>query len=247
MSGIVSGVARVVTERASRRAPDRYQVARWSVATLIVVFLDLWWGWPLQAIDRLVMSWAIAPDSPWRPLLHVPDGVGLRALTAPLLVLLALALRWRSGRWRPLFLTLSAILMVNLVIGSLKILVGRGAPRTGSAELFMGDMAWPSGHAANIAMTAALAVYLVEAYGGWHLRPSQRVVAMGLPVALMCTASVILGYHWVTDLVAGVAVGLLVAIGVRNLDADLPAERPVPIVRRTDLTEGRPDRRLTAA
>ena len=165
-----------------------------------------------------VRSWAIAPNSPYRHVLLIPDSVGLRALTAPVLAVVAAALSWRTRRWRPLALAGLAVFVVNLVVGVIKLSVGRGSSILGNPNLFVGGMMWPSGHAANITMTMSMLLYLLRTYGGQRSGRRTIVAAMTIPSAILCAASLTLGFHWLSDLLAGIIVGLLVALGVIRCD-----------------------------
>lgn len=204
----------------SRSVSNRWSAQRLAVTVplmmvlaLIVIFLGLVAG-PLKTLDIEVRQWAVAPRSAWRGPLLVPDTIGRRFLTAPLLVAFAAILAWRSGRWRPIALAGAAILALNVFVGLIKIGVGRGSSILQNPDLFVGGMMWPSGHASNIAMTMAVALYLLRTYEHW--RPSPRVMAAFVfaPSLIMCSASIALGFHWLSDLVAGLIAGLLVAYGV---------------------------------
>ncbi|MEZ5406594.1 MAG: phosphatase PAP2 family protein [Acidimicrobiales bacterium] len=185
---------------------------------LAIIFVDLWLGGPLRRLDVALANRAIALDSPWRGPLLIPDGVGLRAVTAPALVVIAGGLGWRIRSWRPVVVSLAAILLVNLTVGVMKLGFGRGLPRDDNPELFIGGVMWPSGHAANISMTMAMLIFLFSRYRGIILSPRAKAVTLAVPTSIMCSASIICAYHWLTDLIAGVAVGLLVALTVSGLD-----------------------------
>lgn len=218
--------ARLVGDRFEVEVPAVPSTPRWwaperlavtvplaMVLTLIVILLGLVLG-PLKALDIEVRRWAVSPSSAWRGPLIVPDTIGRRFLTAPLLVAFAGVLAWRSGRWRPLTLAGAAILALNVFVGLIKIAVGRGSSILENPNLFVGGMMWPSGHASNIAMTMALALYLLRRYEGWDPSPRTMAAFVAAPSLIMCSASVALGFHWLSDLVAGLIAGLLVAYGV---------------------------------
>jgi membrane-associated phospholipid phosphatase len=217
--------------------PKRYAVARALVVVQVLIFFDLLWGGPLKRIDVWLAGMAISRNSPLRTPLLIPDGIGLRAVTAPLLVVVASYLGWRLRSWRPTVLTGGAVLALNLTVAVIKITTGRGQPIGENPDLFIGGMMWPSGHASNIAMTMTLGLYLVRRYGGWHLAPRTKVLAFSLPTTIMCTTSVICGYHWVSDLIAGVIVGVLVAMAVAELDAHLMVARTEPGYREARVPE----------
>ncbi len=189
------------------------------VVALVTIFVDLWWGGPLKAIDIVLSGWAVDSST---TLLHLAlralDTIGRRALTTPFLLVWVLWLRWRTGRWRPLALAAVAVVAVNVTVGTMKVAVGRGSPSAAAPELFVGGVMWPSGHAANVAVTATMLIYLLRRYGHQHINWAAGAVAVAAPSAVMATVSVSLGFHWLSDLLAGSIVGYLVAIAVIRLD-----------------------------
>ena len=199
--------------------PRVIEVSSNAVVGLTVIFFDIWFGGPLQALDLWLANWTIEQGSAWHGLASILDNIGLRGLTAPILVITGFWLRRRTGWWRPLWLVVFSILMLNFVVGSLKLAVGRGRPAGLAPDLFVGDMMWPSGHAANIAMTTALLVYLVRSYGHRPISNKAAGAMIAVPSLVMTTVSVALGYHWFSDLLAGTIVGLSVAGGVAHWDA----------------------------
>lgn len=183
-----------------------------------VILVDIWIGGPLQSIDLWLAQWKIEKTS----ILHRPaslvDHIGLRGLTAPILALTGAWLSRRTGQWRPFKATLVSIALLNLVVGTMKIVVGRGSPSDGVPELFVGDMMWPSGHSGNIAMTTALMIYLLRSYGGYSFSRRLAAAIVIIPCSMMAIVSVALGYHWFSDLLAGTLVGLYVALAVARWD-----------------------------
>ncbi|MFV0523530.1 MAG: phosphatase PAP2 family protein [Acidimicrobiales bacterium] len=203
---------------------------------LVLIFADLAVGGPMLTFDRLTAPLGVSRDSPYRPYGDLLDHVGLRAVTVPILLAVVLWV-WRRGRGgiRPFVISFLSVLSVNLVVGTLKVVVGRDNPLSGQPELFNGGIMWPSGHAANVTMTAALVVYLLRSYGGVPIGRRLGMLIIGIPAVHMMVISAVLGYHWVSDLAAGWIVGLMVAItvvGVLDNDAILPEpeRESVPLV-----------------
>jgi membrane-associated phospholipid phosphatase len=117
---------------------------------------------------------------------------------------------WLLSRRRqlgpPLFLV-SVIVGQSLVHNGVKYLVQRDRPPVPRLTGFAG-YSFPSGHSATAtALFAALALLLSRG----RSRPvSIAIAAGGAALAAMVAASrVLLGVHWVTDVVAGAAVGFL--------------------------------------
>lgn len=195
---------------------------------------------PLVGLDAYLNL--APPPRPWLPLLHSLDRIGQRAVCLPVLAT-AVWLSWRrSGSTRPVWLAAASMLALNLVVLALKVALGRGEPAPGDPSFFVGGMAYPSGHTANIVAVYGLAVVVLSRFGGlraWTVRVLWVLVG-GLAV-LMVAVSVTLHWHWFADLVAGLLVGGVVleltvaAAGTRtnsgrgdNLNLDLRARRPRP-------------------
>jgi membrane-associated phospholipid phosphatase len=189
---------------------------------LVAVFVDLSVGGPFAAADMWALRFRIPRFSPLRPYGNVLDGFGLRAVTAPALVALAFWLRRRTGRWRPLVLTILALLVLNVVVGAMKYTIGRGDPASGGVDLFQGGVMWPSGHAANVSMTWTMVVYLLRSYDRRRIGRWRGVAVVVVPSAFMTVISLVLGYHWLSDLIAGTIVGVLIAAAVIRLDGGDP-------------------------
>ncbi|MFY1634522.1 phosphatase PAP2 family protein [Solwaraspora sp. WMMB335] len=141
----------------------------------------------------------------------------------PLSSLLALWLAVRVRSVRPL-LPVAAVLVLTLVtIGPMKVLLPRGYPHDlddPRPERLFTDatpaMAYPSGHVVNTivwyAVIALLITGLLRSYGkpvppG---RPFPGYLTLRvLPTVIVFCTTVYLGYHWLTDSVAGLLLGLL--------------------------------------
>lgn len=145
--------------------------------------------------------------------------------------------------WRPLVVMALTLLSVNVVVGSVKLLTARAKPVTGELGLFDGGVMFPSGHAANAVVTWGLVCYLLARYRG--STASRRRMGAGVALAALGvgTASVYLNTHWVSDLLAGWLLGVLILLvsilidsgrvtrpGGRTRTTGLPAQ-PWPVHR----------------
>jgi membrane-associated phospholipid phosphatase len=137
--------------------------------------------------------------------------------TASALVAVALLIRRRTVR--PLVGLVGVWLFHTLVVGALKLWAGRPPPATGdphlhavAAELSQ-RMSYPSGHAANVVVFSATLGVLLAACTG-DPRWTRRLLIVGAVSAAVCVACMVyLGFHWTTDAVAG----LLLGIAIRGL------------------------------
>jgi membrane-associated phospholipid phosphatase len=119
---------------------------------------------------------------------------------------------------------LGQVLLTNLT----KLLVGRARPDLRQLTGFSGS-SFPSGHAATAAATFAAVALLV---GRGHSRHTKAILAAGAAfiAVAVATSRVLLGVHWLTDVIAGLAIGWgwfaisSIAFGGRVLRFGQPAE-----------------------
>ena len=97
-------------------------------------------------------------------LLRRIDDLGLRWLTATILLLAAAYIAYKFKTWRPLNLALLSLLALNLIVGSFKLLLGRTKPRLGIDLIHAGGMSYPSGHASNAVLSWGILAYLIYRY-----------------------------------------------------------------------------------
>lgn len=175
---------------------------------LFLVFV----GFTLLAVDPLMALDAYfnlePPPRPWVTALHLLDRVGQRVVCLPVLFLVAWLCCRRTETWRPLMLAAASVFVLNVVVLVLKVLLGRGQPQTADPSFFIGGMAYPSGHTANIVLVYGLAVWMVGRFFdvGRGTRTALWALVGGLSV-LMVLVSMTLNWHWFADLVAGLLVG----------------------------------------
>jgi membrane-associated phospholipid phosphatase len=184
-------------------------------------------GFTLLAMDPLVALDAYfnlePPPDGWVPVLHVLDRVGQRAVCLPVLAVVTWSCCRKQESWRPAFIALGSVLLLNFVVGLLKIGLGRGQPAPADPSFFIGGMAYPSGHTANIVLVYGLSVYLLGVYYRVQ-RPTLAVCwsAVAALSLLMVVVSLTLNWHWFADLIAGLIVGAAVLELTVGIDAVLP-------------------------
>ncbi|MGA8211928.1 MAG: phosphatase PAP2 family protein, partial [Nocardioidaceae bacterium] len=161
-----------------------------------------------------------APPPGWVGFLHVLDRIGQRVVCLPILGVVAVVCARKTRSWRPLWLSGIGVLVLNLLVLALKVGLGRGQPGAVNPSFFVGGMAYPSGHTANIVLVYGLGAYLL----GRHRvisRPWRAVAwsVVAVLAATMVATSLTLNWHWFADLVAGLLVGAAVLETVVAIDA----------------------------
>lgn len=168
---------------------------------LITVSVELaWW----RGLDRYVNDWAATQREtfPWYVSQRVFD-VATPEIALPVTLAIGLLAAWRSRRWG---IAGEAAIRVGLAVSSvllLKPLLGVAGP--GSLGRYGGS--FPSGHTTSTVVCVALLL-------AWVGRPgwvTGRLAIAGAVVALVCVSGVYIHYHFVSDVVGGVVLGLLIA------------------------------------
>lgn len=188
----------------------------------------------IAALDRPVLDQAMAWRSPGLDhavtlFTEVGGPVGMPILAT--LVTLLLVVLWRSRT--PL------VLMVIAALGSLamtvtgKAVIGRARPPLADAvPPHETSPSFPSGHTLNATVLTAVVVYLLLRRID-SPRARAATVALGAVfVVMMGLSRVYLGHHWLTDVVAGWALGLAwvaVVVTAHRLSLTVRRDRRVPV------------------
>jgi membrane-associated phospholipid phosphatase len=189
-------------------------MGRWWVPRLLAIRLGLTagmvvlagaarFGRPLAPIDRAVLDAVVAHRTgAGVAVVRVVTDTGASPALFPLIALAGIAVRVRTGSWRP---GITALVVAALtVLGRFLLSLVVREPRP--AELFravpVGGFSFPSGHTVTSAVVAGALASLL----GLLLRPrwaAAAAVLLGLWAALVGLSRVYLGVHWLTDVVAG--------------------------------------------
>ena len=153
------------------------------------------------------------------------DDLGARWLTSTVLLIAAAFIAYKFKTKRPLILAAISLLLLHLIVGAVKISVGRTKPRDGFDLLHAGGMAYPSGHASNVVLGWCLLAYLIYRYAKvnrYQVRlASAAVVLISLVV---CTVSLIRDTHWFTVLLGVLFVGSALVVTVIAIYRDVPSK-----------------------
>ena len=158
-------------------------------------------------------------------LLRRLDDLGLRGLTATVLIIAASFIAYKFKTWRPLNLAFLSLILLNLVVGTFKLFLGRTKPRDGFDLLHAGGMSYPSGHASNAVLSWGILAYLIYRYAKVD-RYQGRLASAGVAAISLtvCVVSLIRHTHWFTDLLGGLFVGSALLVAVIAIDRYVPSK-----------------------
>ncbi len=185
---------------------------------LVYVIVDIFVQGPLTQIDIRLNDWDGQKALPsldqaaW-----IYDKMGQRSVLVPILLAVAGWFARKHRTWRPVVLAAMSFLVLNVVVGAMKILIGRSQTETGDPSVLQGDIIFPSGHSSNMVLTGGVIVYLMIRYAK---NPPARVVAACWSALTLLTilTSLYIGSHWLTDLIGGALVGGLLLQSVILFD-----------------------------
>ena len=185
-------------------------------------------GFTLLAMGPLISLDAyfnLAPPPPaWLTVLHVLDRIGQRAVCLPVLAVATWLCCRRRESWRPAWVAAALGVRAQPARARPQGACSVGAsPTAADPNFFVGGMAYPSGHTANIVLVYGLTAYLLGRYRGVG-RTAVRLMwsAVALLSLTMVVTSLTLNWHWFADLVAGLLVGGLVLQLTVAIDAAVP-------------------------
>ena len=210
-----------------RRQMDR--ALRWSLLLFtgfLVVTQQVLTNGPLVAYDKEINS---QPKPQFEGLagfiLRRLDDLGLRGLTATVLLIAASFIAYKFKTWRPLNLAMISLLSLNFVVGTFKLVLGRTKPRDGFDLLHAGGMSYPSGHASNAVLSWGILAYLIYRYAKVD-RYQGRLATSGVVLISLtvCVVSLIRHTHWFSDLLGGLFVGSALLVAVIAIDRYVPSK-----------------------
>lgn len=153
------------------------------------------------------------------------DNLGLRGLTATVLLFSAAYIAREFRTWRPLNLAVLSLLALNLVVGLAKLGIGRTKPQLNVDLIYAGGLSYPSGHASNALLTWGVLAYLVYRYA--HVdRYRGRLASAGVAVISLsvCVVSLFRNTHWLSDLLGGLFIGATLLVMVIAVDRYVPSD-----------------------
>ena len=210
-----------------RRQMDR--ALRWSLLLFIgflVVTQQVLTNGPLVAYDKEINSQSKPQFEGLAGfILRRLDDLGLRSLTATVLLIAASYIAYKFKTWRPLNLAMISLLSLNLVVGAFKIILGRTKPRDGFDLLHAGGMSYPSGHASNAVLSWGILAYLIYRYAKVDRYQGRLATSGVILISLtVCVVSLIRHTHWFSDLLGGLFVGSALLVAVIAIDRYVPSK-----------------------
>jgi len=178
------------------------------LATLfLVVTVDVFVQGPLTQLDEVIQRWDGEAEQPeLKTAAWVYDKMGQRSVLVPILLVVAGVFARRHRTWRPVVLAIVSFVALNVVVGAMKLLIGRSETETGDPSVLTGGVIYPSGHSSNMVLSGGVVIYFF-----WRYAKDPPLRRLPVPVAalttLTCVTSLYVGSHWLTDLVAGALVG----------------------------------------
>ncbi len=183
----------------------------------------------LAPSDQPIERWADAQSTETvMQVLDVVTDLASTPIVAVILVLVGFVELRRLPSWQIVTFLVVVAAGQAVIITLLKALADRARPELNPIAESLGP-SFPSGHAASAAACFAAAALLL----GRRRSPRTRAGIVGLAVGLavgVATTRVLLGVHWLTDAIAGLAVGwtwftlVAIAFGGRLLRLGTPLE-----------------------
>ncbi|RYE79052.1 MAG: phosphatase PAP2 family protein, partial [Myxococcales bacterium] len=204
-----------MTDSAEKRLPRALLASASLLVFLVLLFLVRAEWQPLLDLDTDLGTdpWQLTRDTPWLRHLavgveHAFDWIPMTVLTVLTGILLALKGHVRAAIYAVGVMTLTAV--VNRLV---KLAIARERPQWDDPMSFLTSYSFPSGHSSAIAAAAVVITVLAGMFV--RRRGLRRLATAGaVLLALVVGADrVFIGAHNVSDVIAGWALGIAVALG----------------------------------
>jgi membrane-associated phospholipid phosphatase len=160
-------------------------------------------------------------------LVMLVDDLGLRSVTAIMLLITAILISRRFKSWRPINLSILSLVLLNLIVGASKLLFGRTKPST-SFDLFFTDsgLSYPSGRAANAILIWGIAAYLIFRYSHKYPFEGMRLTwFVAIITTGVCLTSLYRNTHRFSDLLGGLFIGSALLVAIIAIDRSITSDR----------------------
>jgi membrane-associated phospholipid phosphatase len=191
----------------------RLRPGLWLPVCIVVLAVAGWAiGGPLHGVagpvDQATHAFFVGHRATWSTVvMRAVTDLGSSALLIPVAVGAGLLWHRRTRSWRPLSLLVGAYAGAWVLQRAIKLLTQLPRPSSADAVGVFGGYAFPSGHATDAAAVyGMLGVLLAATLTRRRARAAVWTVAV-VVVGLVGLSRIYLGGHWLTDVLAGVAVG----------------------------------------
>lgn len=202
-----------------------------SVAALGFAILSFWLtfqvaterAWILR-IDTAGLDLTVERGTLPRDIAELLILLGQRGLVLTVLLVAAFWLYRATGSWHPVLLVAMGSLTLNVVVAALKVVLARSRPISQEPRFLNPDTIgeiglFPSGHASNAAFSWLVLLYLLSRKQNWsHTKSVIGALVASTATALMSLGSLMLGHHWITDLLVGAFIGWAIACAFIAVD-----------------------------
>jgi len=187
-----------------------------SLSVFILIADDLLDGGGLISHDQAVLAWFVGVRTDaWVFVAKVFSALGSFVGLAILSLLLAFFLRARGWQWALALAPLVSLLVATLASTGAKALFGRDRPPVTVHAATVTSAAFPSGHATDAAACLLAGSFVLALTIAVRRRGQLLWLLAGLVGAgLVGLSRLILAVHWLSDVVAGWALGTAIAIMV---------------------------------
>ncbi|HVW31610.1 MAG TPA: bifunctional DedA family/phosphatase PAP2 family protein, partial [Acidimicrobiia bacterium] len=212
-------------------------VAGWGLGAVVQ---DVLVGGGATRLDLPVLRWFARHREPWLTTgLRTVTVLGDAALLIPLVLVVGFGLTWRLRRPRPLTLLVAGYGGADLLSQAIRALTARTRPPPVYAVGHFAGHSFPSGHTTEAtAAFGMLAAVLAAATPRWQRRVAAWAAAV-VVAGLVGISRLYLGAHWLTDVLAGWALGSTWLLLVVAVDQAVAGLRPAPVADRLQMQPGR--------
>jgi undecaprenyl-diphosphatase len=154
----------------------------------------------LATVDKPITRFLVAHRTvAWTRLFTALTDLGGVAVLAPLTGALAVLIAARSRSWRPIWVTAVALGGVQLLVFSLKQIVGRPRPSAALAVTPATGFSFPSGHSTSSFVAFTVLAWLAMAVLTRTATRAVMWVLAGMLVVGVGASRIYLGVHYLTD------------------------------------------------
>jgi undecaprenyl-diphosphatase len=187
-----------------------------SVALFTLIAEDVLDGGGLVSHDEAVLTWFVDHRTGWMiNVARVVSAVGGFVSLLCVGVAIGLWLWWRRWQFAIAIAPAVSLLLAALASVVAKAAFGRVRPPISLHETHVTSPAFPSGHATDAAGFFLAAAFVLAITAAHHRRTQLVIIGIAILFAgLVGLSRLLLAVHWLSDVVAGWALGTAIAVAV---------------------------------